>query len=131
MLVLCDPSSIVTINDPDLRELIDRRFEDISDGEDFDPDLHGQFIVVDPGDSVEALEKESGCPILNSYIGSARFGDPGFKPVFEYLSQHETCYELVFVPGDSDFGVVIFIPKAEGIDLDLLAMCAEYVESVP
>lgn len=131
MLVLRDPSEAVVVNDPDLRALIEQRFEDICDGEDFDPDLHGQFIVVEPGDSVEALEKESGCPILGSYIGNSRYGDPGFKPVFECLEEHDTCYEMVFVPGGGDFGIVIFIPKAEGIDSDLLAMCAEYAEPAP
>ena len=131
MLVLCDPSSIVTINDPDLRALVEQRFEDVCDGEDFDPDLHGLFMVVEPGDSVEELEKESGCPILSSYAGTARYGDPGFKPVFECLEEHPSFYDLAYVPGGGDFGVVIFIPKAEGIDSDLLAMCAEYAEPAP
>ena len=131
MRVLRDPSEAIAITDPDLRSLIEQRFDEICDGEDFDPDLHGQFIVVEPGDSVEALEKESGCPILSAYTGNARYGDPGFKPVFECLEEHDTCYELVFVPGGGDFGVVIFIPKQDGIDTDLLAMCAEYAEPAP
>ena len=131
MLVLRDPSEAIAITDPQLRDLIEQRFEDICDGDDFDPDLHGHFIVVEPGDSVEALEKESGCPILRSYIGNARYGDPEFKPVFECLEEHDACYEMVFVPGDGDFGIVIFIPSLEGIDPDLLAMCAEYAEPAP
>ena len=131
MLMLNDPSEAVAITDPDLRALIEQRFEDICDGEDFDPDLHGQFIVVEPGDSVEVLEEESGCPILSAYTGNARYGDTGFKPVFECLEEHDTCYEMVFIPGGGDFGVVIFIPKADGIDSDLLAMCAEYAEPAP
>ena len=131
MLVLCDPSEAITITDPDLRALIEQRFEDICDDEDFDPDLHGLFIVVEPGDSVEALEKESGCPILHNLCNDIRFGEPGFSPCFEVLEEHDTCYEMVFVPGGGDFGVVIFIPKADGIDSDLLAMCAEYAEPAP
>ena len=131
MLVLRDPSEVIAITDSQLRDLIEQRFEDICDGDDFDPDLHGHFIVVEPGDSVEALEKESGCPILRSYIGNARYGDPEFKPVFECLEEHDACYEMVFVPGDGDFGIVIFIPSLEGIDPDLLAMCAEYAEPAP
>ena len=131
MLMLNDPSEAAAINDPDLRALIEQRFEDICDGEDFDPDLHGQFIVVEPGDSVEVLEKRSGCPVLSSYTGNVRYGDPGFKPVFECLEEHETCYEMAFVPGDGDFGIVIFIPKQDGIDSELLAMCAEYAVAAP
>ena len=131
MLVLRDPTEAITINDPHLRKLIDRRFEDIYAEEDYETDLHGHFIVVEPGDSVEALEMESGCPILHSYIGNTRFGDSEFKPVFECLEEHASCYEMVFVPGGGDFGIVIFIPKQEGIDPDLLAMCAEYAEPAP
>lgn len=128
MLVLRDPSEVIAITDPQLRDLIEQRFEDICDGEDFDPDLHGQFIVVEAGDSVEALEKESGCPILSGYIGNASYGDPGFKTIFECLEKHDFGYEMVFVPGDGDFGIVIFIPKQDGVDPELLAMCAEYAE---
>ncbi len=131
MLVLRDPLLASSIADNDIRELVEQRFEDICDGEDFDTDLHGQFIVVEAGDSVEVLEAESGCPILRSYIGNARYGDPEFKPAFECLEEHDTCYEMVFVPGGGDFGIVIFIPKQQGIDPELLAMCAEYAEPAP
>ena len=131
MLVLRDPSVASSIADNDIRELVEQRFEDICAGEEYEADLHGFMIVVEAGDSVDVLEKESGCPILRSYIGNARFGDPEFKPVFECLDEHDTCYEMVFVPGDGDFGIVIVIPKQECIDPELLAMCAEYAEPAP
>ena len=131
MLVLRDPSIASSIAADDIRDLVEQRFEDICDGEDFDTDLHGQFIVVEAGDSVEVLEAESGCPILRSYIGTARYGDTDFRPVFECLDEHDTCYEMVFVPGDGDFGVVIFIPKHPGIDAVLLALCADYAVPAP
>ena len=131
MLVLRDPSVASSIADNDIRELVEQRFEDICDGEEYEADLHGFMIVLEAGDSSDALEEESGCPILRSYIGTARYGDPGFRPVFECLDEHDTCYEMVFVPGDGDFGIVIFIPKAEGVDAELLAMCAEYAEPAP
>lgn len=126
MLILRDPATVSAIADPVLRGLVEHRFKDISVGDDYDADLHGFMIVVEPGDKVQLLEAESGCPILRSYIGTARYGDPDFRPVFECLFEHTTCYEMVFVPGDGDFGVVIFIPKYPGIDVELLAMCAEY-----
>ena len=131
MLVLRDPSVTLSIADYDIRELVEQRFEDVCDGEEYEADLHGFMIVVEPGDSVDVLEAESGCPILRSYIGNARYGDPEFKPVFECLEEHDFGYEMVFVPGDGDFGIVIFIPKQDGIDADLLAMCAEYAVPAP
>lgn len=131
MLVLRDPSVAISIASADLRGLVEQRFADICDGKEYEADIHGFMIIVEVGDSTEALEEESSCPILRSYIGNARYGDPEFKPVFECLDEHAFCYEMVFVPGDGDFGIVIFIPKQDGIDPDLLAMCAEYAEPAP
>ena len=131
MLVLRDPATVSEIADPVLHGLVEQRFEDICAGDDYDADLHGFMIVAEPGDPVDVLEAESGCPILRSYIGTARYGDPDFRPVFECLDEHDTCYEMVFVPGDGDFGVVIFIPKHPGIDAELLALCAEYAAPAP
>ena len=48
MLVIRDPDQSSTITDPDIRELIDQRFIDMSDGEDYEVDL--QVIVVEVGD---------------------------------------------------------------------------------
>ncbi len=131
MLVLRNPSIASSIADNGIRELVEQRFKDICDGEKYEADLHGFMIVVEPDDPVDVLEAESGCPILRSYIGTARYGDPDFRPVFECLDEHDTCYEMVFVPGDGDFGVVIFIPKHPGIDAELLALCAEYATPAP
>lgn len=131
MLILRDPETVSCITDAEVRELIEQRFMDIAAEDEYDPDINGYFIVVEPFDGVEALESESGCPILHSYLGTARFGDPGFKPVFECLEEHASCYELVFVPGGGDFGIVFFIPKQDGVDPELLALCAEYAEPAP
>lgn len=131
MVVLRDPASTNDVRNRSLRSLIEQRFIDICEEDEYDPDIHGYFLVVEPGDSSQALEAESGCPILRSLVGNARFGDPHFQPCFEYLEEHEDFYELVFVPGGGDFGIVVFIPKQEGVDPDLLAMCAEYAIPAP
>jgi len=115
MLVLRDPEATRRIAAPEIRRLVEQRFLDICDGEPYQPDLHGYMIVVEVGDSVQDLEEESGCSL--SY--------------FEVLEELDTCYEMVFVPGDGDFGIVIFIPKLSGIDPDLLAVCAEYAVPAP
>ena len=115
MLVLRDPEATRRIAAPELRRLVEQRFLDICDGEPYEPDLHGYMIVVEAGDSVQDLEEESSCPLS----------------CFEVLEELDTCYEMVFVPGDGDFGVVIFIPKLAGIDPDLLAVCAEYAVPAP
>jgi len=62
MLVLRDPKLVANVLDPDLRTLIEQRFEDICAGEEYEDDVHGYMIVVEPGDSSEDLEAESSCP---------------------------------------------------------------------
>ena len=115
MLVLRDPENAGSIAAPEIRRLVEQRFLDICDGEPYEPDLNGYMIVVEAGDSIQDLEEESGCSL--SY--------------FEVLEELDTCYEMVFVPGDGDFGIVIIIPKLAGIDPDLLAVCAEYAVPAP
>jgi hypothetical protein len=82
------------------------------------------MIVVEPGDEIAALERESGCPILHELFGEARFGDPEFSPATEALEEHASCYELVFIFSDEGAGVLIFVPKVDGVAPELLAMCA-------
>ena len=131
MLILRDPAMASSITDPDIRALVEQRFREICAGEPYNYDQHGYSIVVEPGDSVAALEEESSCPILRNLFDDARFGDPEFAPSCEALEEHSGCYEMVFILNDDGFGISIFIPKTKGIDADLLAMCAIYAEPAP
>ena len=126
MIVLRDPKAVTSISDADIRSLVAQRFAEVWPDETYDPNLDGYMIVVEPGDSVDALEKESGCHILYSLIGGARFGNPDFSTSFEFLDEHACCYEMAFVLSDDGYGIEIFIPKIAGIDAELLAMCAQY-----
>ena len=125
MMILRGPNAISSIHDPGIRRLVEQRFAEICAKEPYDYDLHGYMIVVEPGDSVAALEKEIRCPILRNLFDENHFGDPDFVPAFETLEDHCCCYEIVFIMTD-EAGVGIFIPKQDGIDAELLAMCAEY-----
>lgn len=126
MLILNDPALVNRIPDPAIRELVRCRFSEICADEPYDYDTHGYMIVVEPGDSVEALEQEVGWPILRNLFDDTRYGEPDFTPAFEALEDHGNCYEMVFILSDSGSGIAIFIPKHPVIDADLLAMCTEY-----
>lgn len=110
---------------PDLSDLIQQRFESLCQDEDYDSDIHGFIFLVQPGDSIAQVELATGCDLISDPFNSVRFGDPAFRPNFELLEEHAFCFEMVFVPGDGDFGIVIVIPKA-GIDPELLAFCQTY-----
>lgn len=129
MINIKDPSQVSTIPDPAIRSFVQKRFIDICDGlagEPFDPDLHGYLIVVEPGDTVAALEKESRCRILYNIFDDTHFGSPNFTPACEFLDEYEFCFDMLFILSDSGYGINFFIPKQEGIDAELLAMCSMY-----
>lgn len=126
MLILRDPELASRIADPDISRLVQDRFTQICAAEPYDCDRHGYMIVVEPGDTVSELEAESGCPILSDIFGDMHYGDPDFTPPVEALEEHADCYELVFVLNDDGSGVLLFVPKIDGIDPELLSMCAKY-----
>jgi hypothetical protein len=126
VLVLRDPAQASTIPDPAVRGLVELRLSQVLAGEPYDPDRHGTFVVVEPGDGAAALEESGGVSVLRDVFGESRYGDPGFSPAAEAIEEHEGCYELVFILSDEGAGVEVFVPKADGVDPELLAMCAEY-----
>src|SRR4029078_13573887 len=104
-----------TICDPELRALVERRFTEICPaGEPYDYQLHGHIVVVEPGDSVYALEEKT-CPILHGLYDDVRFGDPDCHPISESIEEYPTFFEFCAVLGDGDGdGVLIYVPKQEG-----------------
>jgi hypothetical protein len=117
--------------DPKLHNLIERRIQEISIDGRWDADSIGYFIVAEVGDSVAALETESGCPILGNLFDDIRFPHEDFSPGFEWLEDHDGYYEAVWILNDDGFAVAVFIPKQPDIDPDLLTMCATYATPPP
>jgi hypothetical protein len=119
------PDQARHIDDPDIRRLVEERFDQIRNGDEYDPDIHGVMIVVEPGDTLDSLEEESGLPIATNPFDGARFPDSDFVPVCEYLEEHPQCYEMMFLFSDDGAGVNFFVPK-RGIDADVLSLCARF-----
>ncbi len=127
MLVLRDPGLASHIANPDIRALVEQRFRQVCAGEPYDYDRHGYMIVVEPGDTVDALEQEINLPILHSLFEGIHFGDPDHTPSFEILEEHHGLfYEMLFITSDAGFSITVWIPKAQGIPADLLALCAQF-----
>ena len=113
MRVLRDKASIAQLEDPDLRALIEQRV--VALAEDFDDyELHElvTFVVVEAGDSLQAIDEHLGFSILT-------------RP-FELLEEHPGWFEVVFVISDDGYGVEVFIPKHPDVPPELLSMCEVY-----
>ena len=136
MIVLKDPAQLSAHYDQldtallmtSLASVLQQRFRQMSEGDVYDPELHGYIVIAHPGDDVKALEEES-CPIFSDWFGDSHYPDAGFAPSFEYAAEYLLCYEMVFIANDSGFAILVFVPKLTGIDEQLLSLCREYAET--
>ena len=119
MLILKSPSSFDSITDPDILRLVKLRHSQLGD------EMFGSVIIIEAGDSLSDIEEEIGFSILTNLFEDVRYPDPDFVPCFEVLEDHGTFYEMLFIFGDGDDAIEIFIPKT-GVDPLLLAMCSQF-----
>lgn len=126
MLVIRDPADAASVVDPELRQLIEKTVQDLSEDHPYDPDELGYFLIVQPGDCLDTLSGQIGFPIMVNRFSGIQFGHAGFTPSFELVDEHAGYYEMVFIISDDGLGIEVFIPKTEGVDPELLAMCKRY-----
>ena len=94
--------------DPDLRRLLLlRRDQLLADAGDCDLRDLVQFIVVQPGDTVTAIESAVSYPLIAD-------------PAFEWAVDHGGWYEAVTILSDDGFGIALFVPDDEAIDAAVL-----------
>jgi len=86
-----------------------------------------RFVIVQPGDSIQALEAELSFSVFQNSGDGTRFGDPGFTPGWEWIEDHGHCFELVFILTDDGFAHVVLVENAQGVDPQLLTLCRLYV----
>ena len=78
-----------------------------------------------PATAYRTSKKKSAFSILTNLFDDVRYPDLDFVPCFEALEDHGTFYEILFIFGDGDDAIEIFIPKT-GVDNDLLSMCSQF-----
>ena len=123
MIILKSPSSFESITDLDILKLVKMRHDQLGD------EMFDSVIIIEASDSLSEIEQEIGFSILTNLFDDVRYPDPDFVPCFEVLEDHGCCYEMVFIFGDGDDAIEIFIPK-QGVDNELLAMCSQYAVSI-
>jgi hypothetical protein len=123
MLIIQNLSQLHSITDPDILKLVKLRHDQLGD------EMFGSVIIIEAGDSLSDIEEEIGFSILTNLFDDVRYPDPDFVPCFEALEDHGGCYEMLFILGDGEEAIEIFIPKT-GIDPSLLAICARFAVMV-
>ena len=112
--------------DPQLRMLLLKRLDMLSEFSEFDLSELAHFVIVEPGDTLATVEAElSFSPFVN-FVDGAKFGEPDFTPNWEWLIDHGPWLELVFATSDSGFGIVLLVPNRPDVDPMLLALLKAY-----
>ena len=119
MLKIHNRSQLNTIIDQDILKLVTLRLAQL------ESNIPSPMIIVEPGDSLSDIEKEIGFPILTNLFDDITYPDPDFMPSCEVLEDHGGFYEMLFILGDGEEAIEIFIPKT-GVDAALLSMCADF-----
>ena len=116
MYVMSDAKTIQAFvtkpSETEIHALITKQTQDLAEFDDHAIDDLVNFIIIQPGDTFSSLIGHLGIP-------------PNSSP-WEFIEEHCTCYEMVVVLRSDGFGAVIFVPKAEGIDPDLIAVCKQH-----
>ena len=123
MLIFQNRSQLHHINDTDIHKLVTLRLAQL------ESNIPSPMIIVEPGDSLSDIEKEIGFPILTNLFDDISYPDPEFIPSCEVLEDHGGCYEMLFILGDGDDAIEIFIPKT-CVDASLLSMCSQFAVMV-
>ncbi|WP_097092230.1 hypothetical protein [Novosphingobium sp. Chol11] len=115
----------VATNDT-LRDILMQRLDQLGSIEGYDLGDLAHFIIMQSTDNLADLDAALGFSVLDNFVDRTPYGDPDFIPSTEWIADHGSWYELTYVLTDDGFGWGIFVPKAEGMDERLLAMCAEF-----
>ena len=110
-------SNIINVH---IRHFLEQRFLAITDGDEFDPDIHGYALVIEPNDTIALLLADPEGSILRGLTETGPFVMPP-----ESVESHPEFYDLAFVPGDGDFAVTVVVPREPGFDAQLLDLCAQ------
>lgn len=125
MIKVTDLAGTSQIANTAIRQLVEERINDLG-GEEFDSDALGFFLVIEPGDALDAIDAQLGFLILANRITGIRFDEPGFWPSFEFVEEFPACFDMVFIISDDGFGIEVFVPKADGVPPGLRIMCQRY-----
>ena len=109
--------------DPTLRQLIADRVHDWNATDLLDLT---HLLVVQPGDTEEAIIEEVAFSPLVNPIDGRRFGSRGFEPCWDWLERHDGCWELIMTVANSGFAFVVFVLDDDGIDPHLRKLCETY-----
>ena len=103
--------------DPHLKTLLALRRDQLLDEPDLDLRDLAHFIIAQPGDTLDLIEREAGVPL----------GEGGGSNL-EWVQRHDGGWlETVIILTDDGFGIALFVPDRTDIDPSLLALLRDHL----
>lgn len=132
MQILRDPADIAGVADCEVRQWLQQRFAGmVQDGEPYDPDTYGWFVLLEPGDSLAALA-EIDCPNpFHTYGDIADPYVPGFIPSFNWIQDWPHLDEIVTVLSDGGEFISLLLLKCDTTQPELRQLCQHYHQLEP
>ena len=122
MMIIQSHQDIHKIVNSEIKCLVEMRIGQFLDTCEIDPFEYSQFIIIDDSDHPREVEAITGGSLsIESSLECST--DLDLHPGFEFIEEHATCYELLYLTGDSGSGIEIIIPKSSGIDREISAFC--------
>jgi hypothetical protein len=91
MIIIRTIEAVTVITSQEIQQLILGRIAEITQGQPYDADIYGEFVIVEAGDTL---------PEIEAYLGREVVGN------FEWLVEWPCCWEAVFVLSDDGYGML-------------------------
>ena len=114
--------ALTALGDDQVKELLALRRDQLLSNYAGDLGEIAHFIVVEPGDTLAAIEHAAAVPFATNLSDGTRLGDADFTDNFEHATDHGGWFEAVMVLNDDGFALVLFIPDLPTVDPALLAI---------
>ena len=109
--------------DPDLKSILLERLNLLAEYSEFDLSELINVIVVEPGDSMEAIAKEIGVSPLQNIVDDVRYPDPTFVPSWEFCITRKGYTDFTFTLCDAGLAICLLVPDRDDIEPQLLELC--------
>jgi hypothetical protein len=116
MQVVKHYKDVAAVRDPVIRDFLAKRITAMAPNwAPYNWEDYGQFIVLEVGDDPGIVETVDCTRLVSaSPFGPERVGDEGFTPIWDWVDDHGSLYEVGMVIADAGDFQAVLIPKALG-----------------
>ena len=112
--------------DHNLKAILLERLELLAEFSEWDLADLGHFIIVEPGDCIDAIERELTFSPMVSFDGH-RFPDECFTSgMWEFCIKRKGYFDLTFALSDAGLANCLLVPDRDDIEPTLLELCRIY-----